>query len=427
MQDNIEKQWMRLEQLKLRLAEVEAERERLNKEVDVLRTSWRKAATKSLWSRVNRTAVSTLAVAALLFPSVFHHAQSNIKSSDQPEASVMSIPETVQIVRGEQPSQDDRKQPSKAGKKKTRFALDNSATHQQWGPLLVMSEPEAGKRYYGFDPLVKAQQESLLTLGFDVGEADGFKGPRTRQSIAEFRSLYLPDSGKELRDADLAVIMETYADLARRDAARYGIDQGIVAAIRLSSVRTGVDFPYLMTLAATESDFEPASAAATSSATGLYQFTRDTWLNTLKRHGAKYGLVSDYAAQIEYYETRSGYRRPFVVDESLYQHLLELRKNPRLSAMMAAETVRDNEQKLAHTFNREPTETDLYLTHFLGADGAITFLQSLEKRPGTHAVELFPRAASSNRGIFHPRDCAPRTVDEVYAYFGEKLSARRYD
>jgi peptidoglycan hydrolase-like protein with peptidoglycan-binding domain len=427
MQDQIDKQWMRLERLKLRLAEVEAERERLHNEVEQLRTSWHKVIIQSLWCRANHAAVSILAVAALVFPSVFHDAQSNVHYSDQPGVSVMSTPETMQLWHDKQPPESDSKPPKQSGNNRTRLAGTTTMTQQQWGPLLVLPDQEIGKRYYGFDPVVQAQQANLLTLGFDVGEADGFKGPRTRQAIAEFRALYLPDSGSQLQDADLAVIMETYADLARSDAARYGIDPGIVAAIRLSSVRTGVDFSYLMTLAATESDFKPESEAATSSATGLYQFTRDTWLNTLKRHGAKYGLVGDYAALIEYYETRSGYRRPFVPEPSLYQHLLELRKNPRLSAMMAAETVRDNEQKLAHTFDREPTVTDLYLTHFLGADGAITFLQSLEQHPGTHAVELFPRAASSNRGIFHPQDCAPRTVDEVYAYFDAKLSARRYD
>jgi hypothetical protein len=182
-----------------------------------------------------------------------------------------------------------------------------------------------------------------------------------------------------------------------------------------------------MKLAAAESNFEPESEAATSSATGLYQFTHDTWLKTLKTHGAKYGLVNNYASNIEYKKSWSGYQRPVVRDETIYQHLLELRKNPRLSAMMAAETVRDSQQQLAQSLDREPTETDLYLTHFLGTDDAITFLQSLKQSPDMHAVELFPEAARSNHRIFHPETCAPRTVDEVYALFGEKFSTRRYE
>jgi peptidoglycan hydrolase-like protein with peptidoglycan-binding domain len=306
-------------------------------------------------------------------------------------------------------------------------ARAKKATKQQWGPSLVIPEATEKKHYLVFGPAVKEQQENLLTLGFDIGKADGFKGERTRQAIEEFRALYLQDSGKQLKDDDLTVLMASYANLARSDAARFGIDHGIVAAIRLSSIRTGVDFSYLMKLAAAESNFKPKSKSATSSATGIYQFTRDTWLNTLKTHGEKYGLVGDYAANIDHYKTVYGYQRPIVRNEAIYQHLLELRKNPRLSAIMAAEMVRDSEQLLAHSFERKPTQTDLYLTHFLGNDAAITFLRSLQHSPDVHAVELFPEAASSNRDIFHARSSAPRTVDQVYALFGEKFSTRRFD
>jgi hypothetical protein len=426
MQDKIEINKLELELLSLRLAEAEAERDNIQQELRALKSSLTKTRSTGQWRHTTVAAVSIMAVASLLSASVFHNAQSNVKNN-QLEESAMSALETGQIVRGDKPSASSNTQPSRPVKEKTRLAIAIQATQHQWGPLLVMPEPEAKKRYYAFDPLVKEQQENLLTLGFDIGEADGFKGLHTRQAIAEFRALYLPDSAKQLKDSELAVIIANYANLASSDAARFGIDHGIVAAIRLSSVRTGVNFSYLMKLAATESNFDPASEAATSSATGIYQFTHDTWLNTIKTHGAKYGLVAEYAANIEYYETRYGHQRPTVRDESMYQHLLALRKNPRISAIMAAETVRDNQQILAYSFDREPTETDLYLTHFLGTDEAITFLQSLEQSPNAHAVEIFPRAASSNHDIFHPRTCAPRTVDEVYAHFGEKFRTRRYD
>ena len=424
MQNTIEINKVELELLKLRLAETEAERDRIHKEVQVLRASLKKANSTSLWNRATVAAASVLAIASLLSPGVFHDAQSSVKDNDQPEMSAMTV---LQTVSGEHMTVGANKPPSRSGKETIRVNSAKAASQLQWGPSLVMPETETSKVYFGFDPVVKAQQEDLLTLGFDLGEADGFKGARTRHAIAEFRALYLPDSANQLQDADLAVTMETYANLARSDAARFGVDHGVVAAIRLSSVRTGVNFPYLMKLAATESNFEPASKAATSSATGLYQFTHDTWLNALKMHGAKYGLVADYAANIEYYTTRSGSQRPFVRDKSIYQHLLALRKNPRIAAMMAAETVLDYQQKLTASLDREPTEPDLYLTHFLGADAAITFLQSLEQSPDVYAVELFPEAASSNHYIFHPQTCDPRTVDEVYTLFSDKFSTRRYD
>ncbi len=424
MQDKIEINKVEFERLLLQVAEAEAERDNIQKELCALKSSLTKASSTGLWSRAT---VAVLVVASLLSISVYHNALSNVKKNEQPENSIFSALETMQIVRDEHQSTSGNKPLSRSGKKKTRFTRIKAASQRQWGPLLVMPEPAAKKRYFAFDPLVKQQQENLLTLGFDLGEADGFKGLLTRHAIAEFRALYLPDTAKQLQDAELAVIIASYANLARSDAVRFGIDHGIVAAIRLSSVRTGMNFSYLMKLAATESNFKPASEAATSSATGLYQFTHDTWLNTLKKHGAKYGLVADYAANIEYRKTRSGYQRPFVREQSVYQHLLALRKNPRLSAMMAAETVRDNQQKLAHLFNRKPTETDLYLTHFLGSNGAITFLRSLEQNPGAYADELFPAAARSNRNIFHPSACKPRTIDEVYVHFGKKFNSRRYD
>ena len=427
MQKKIEINKAELELLNLRLTEAEAECDNIKKELQTLKSSQTKTSSTGLWRRATVAAVSVLAFASLLSTSVFHDAQSNVKDNDQPEVSAISVLEAGQVVRGKHHSASNKKPPPRSGKEKTRLARAIEATQRQWGPLLVMPDPEAKKRYYAFDPLVKEQQENLLKLGFDIGEADGFKGLHTRQAIAEFRALYLPDSAKQLKDAELAVIIASYANLAHSDAARFGIDHGIVAAIRLSSVRTGVNFSYLMKLAATESNFRPTSESATSSATGIYQFTHDTWLNTLKTHGAKYGLVVDYATNIEYYETLYGYQRPIVRDESMYQHLLALRKNPRLSAIMAAEMVRDNLKILASSINREPTETDLYLTHFLGTAAAITFLQSLEQSPDTHAVELFPRAAKSNYDIFHPKTCAPRTVDEVYSHFGEKFSTRRYD
>jgi len=427
MQDINDTKIKNLELLRLQIAEIEAERDCLQNEMADIRSLLAQRTPKRRWRHVTVATASILAVSALLTASVSHDALSNVKNNSQAGGSVSSALETGQIVRGERQQESGKKKPPRKGKDRILVARGKAANQQQWGPSLLMPEATAKKRHFAFDPVVKAQQKNLLTLGFDLGEADGFKGTGTRQAIAEFRALYLPASAKKLQDADLAVLMENYANLARRDATEFGIAPGIVAAIRLSSIRTGVDFSYLMKLAAAESNFRPASKASTSSATGLYQFTHDTWLKTLKEHGAKYGLVADYAANIEYKETRSGYQRPVVQDQALYEHLLALRQNPRISAMMAAETVHDSQQKLAQLFHRKPTETDLYLTHFLGNDDAITFIRSLQQSPGTNAVELFPEAARSNYDIFHPKSCEPRTLNEVYAYFGEKFSTSRYD
>ncbi|HHJ16928.1 MAG TPA: hypothetical protein ENJ80_09545 [Gammaproteobacteria bacterium] len=377
-------------------------------------------------SRATAAAVSILALGTLLSITAFHDAQSNVNDERQAEITALNAQDDVPAVNSDAKSANAKTLSAQKGRSKTRSARNKDTNQRQWGPALLMTDPGTAKPRVVFDPLVKDIQQNLLTLGFDIGKADGFNGMRTRQAVKEFRALYMPDSGRQTQDAALAVIIRNYAGLARADADKFGIDRGVVAAIRLSSIRTGVDFSYLMKLAATESNFEPASEAGSSSATGLYQFTRDTWLNTLKRHGTKYGLA-DYAAKIEYYITSGGFRRPMVRDKDIYRHLLELRKNPRISSMMAAESVRDNQQRLAYSFGRQPAQADLYLTHFLGADGAIAFLKALDENPDTFAVDIFPEAARSNSSIFHPKTCDPRTVDEVYELFGEKFNTRRYD
>ena len=67
----------------------------------------------------------------------------------------------------------------------------------------------------------------------------------------------------------------------------------VMTALRAASNKTGVDFDYLVKTAQRESNFDPSAKASTSSATGLFQFTSETWLNVLDRYGAKHGVKTD--------------------------------------------------------------------------------------------------------------------------------------
>lgn len=428
-----------IDTLQQQIAVLAAERDAARRQVQALES---KLAAGSVRPRRRRTVTAAgvvLSVGILATAATFEDAQSTLQHERQsmtpadeataPLDTFDALPTTAtDAVTAEQTNDSP---PPQTRKHRTRFASLTRSSHRQWGPpLLLLPEPpqdaKAGTRQ--FDPLVKTQQENLLALGFAVGKADGFTGPRTERALEEFKALYLSsaDLKRPLSGAALIAITRNYADLARGDAAHFKVDQGVLAAIRLSSVRTGIDFAYLMKLAAVESNFNPVSKAAGSSATGLYQFTRDTWLNTVKAYGDNYGL-GVYTEQIDYIIDRDGYRRPVVRDKAVYRHLLDLRTNPRVSAMMAAELVKNNLQRLVRSFDRTPSQADLYLTHFLGTDGAISFLKALDATPDALAVDMFPAAAQSNQNIFHPKTCRPRTVDEVYALFGQKFDTSRYD
>jgi peptidoglycan hydrolase-like protein with peptidoglycan-binding domain len=285
----------------------------------------------------------------------------------------------------------------------------------------------AGRGQTEFDPRVQRQQHDLLALGFDLGHsrADGVMGARTQQALNEFEALYVPAIGLESL-SDPGQLVATLARRAREDAARLDISSEVLAAIQLGHMRTGVAFSYLAELAAVESRFDPTTRSASSSATGLYQFTEDTWLQVLRAHGEKYGLA-DYVAQIEYVPNGSGGGRLLVGDSEWRQRLLDLRYSARISALMAAEFANDNERKLVSALNREVKSTDLYFAHFLGVADAIAFLSLLQVMPYQVAGKLFPVAASANGAIFHPPGEKARTVAEVYALFERKFDTGRYE
>lgn len=274
---------------------------------------------------------------------------------------------------------------------------------------------------------VKTLQENLQTLGFDIGSAgaDGIPGGQTGRALAWFRTLYLPDKpGASMQD--IATSLQRHADMAREDAQKYQVDSAVLAAIRLGNLRTGVEFPYLMELAAVESSFNPRAEASSTSAAGLYQFKQDTWLEAVKLHGRDYGL-GQYARQVEFTVDGDGYRQPLIRDPELLQQVLDLRFNPGLSAVLAAEKVREGMRRLSGRLPREPGRADLYLTHFFGVSGAISFLEELTNNPDHIAGEIFPGPARRNRNIFQRSNRSLRTVAEVYRVLERKFNTSRYE
>lgn len=183
---------------------------------------------------------------------------------------------------------------------------------------------------------------------------------------------------------------------------------GVEAAIRRASNATGVDADFLVRTARRESAMNPSAKARTSSAAGLFQFIEQTWLGTVKTHGAKHGY-GQYADLI--YRGGDGRWR---VEGSARNVVLDLRFDPQAASTMAAELTASNAAYLRGRSGREPGAGDLYAAHFLGPAGAAQLMDAMDRRPGASAAAIFPEAASANRSIFY-RDGRPATVAEVHA------------
>ena len=109
----------------------------------------------------------------------------------------------------------------------------------------------------------------------------------------------------------------------------------ISGAIKAAATATGVDFTYLFQQAKVESGLNANAKAGTSSATGLFQFTKDTWFKVVEQHGDAMGLSGEASS------LRNG-----AASAADRQKILDMRNNPAISAQLAAHYAIDNAKAL---------------------------------------------------------------------------------
>jgi hypothetical protein len=186
--------------------------------------------------------------------------------------------------------------------------------------------------------------------------------------------------------------------------------KGVVeAAIQRASSATGVDFGFLLGTAKRESGYNPGARAQSSSAAGLFQFTEQTWLATLKKHGSKYGYAR-YAELIQPGE--DGKLR--VSGAEARRAVMDLRLDAHAASLMAGELTSEHASYLRGRVGRDPTPGELYAAHFLGPQGSAKLIEAARSNPHSSAASMFPDAAAANHAIFY-REGRAASVGEVYA------------
>jgi len=191
--------------------------------------------------------------------------------------------------------------------------------------------------------------------------------------------------------------------------AGHSVAHGVVSNIQQASKDSGISFSYLMAQAGGESAFKTGVASHNSSAAGLFQFTKGTWLSLVKTHGAAHGL-GDLADQIH----RTAHGEYVVDDAATRQHILDLRRDPEISSQMAGAYAKDNKTRLEKSLGRPVDSTDLYMAHFLGPGGAAKVLKARDENPDQPAAALLPQAAHKNPTVFYDHQHSARSVASVY-------------
>jgi hypothetical protein len=150
---------------------------------------------------------------------------------------------------------------------------------------------------------------------------------------------------------------------------------------------------YLKKVAKVESGGKANAKNPLSSATGLYQFTNDTWK----------GVVSKY---------NLGYS-------------LDDRNDPQKSEKVMRLFVKDNDNIIKPVLGREVTDTDRYLTHFLGAGGASSFFKNLQKNGNAPTTSVFSnKVISANKSVMLNKDGSPKTLSEIYGWASKKMGTK---
>jgi hypothetical protein len=199
-----------------------------------------------------------------------------------------------------------------------------------------------------------------------------------------------------------------------------GAEPAVAGAIRNAASATGANFEYLLATARVESGLNPSASAKTSSAQGLFQFIDRTWLSTLKQAGPSLGY-GKYAAAIA--QDHNG--QLSVTDPQMRQKIMALRQDPAANAAMAGAFTRANAAQLSSQLGRSATEGELYIAHFLGANGASRLISLAAENPRASAAAAFPRAAQANSSIFYTSEGKARTASDVYATLAGRYATAR--
>jgi hypothetical protein len=186
-------------------------------------------------------------------------------------------------------------------------------------------------------------------------------------------------------------------------------DPGVVSALRTASAQTGTPFETLLASAALESGLQPSAKAKTSSASGMFQFTEQTWLGAVRQWGAAHGLAAEAASVVQ----QGG--QSTVADPSAKQRILALRNDPAIASALAGENMRALSSQIGAGIGHTPDAAELYLGHVLGGAGATQMLQSAQSTPTRAAAAVQPAAARANQALFYDKTGTPYTSAQFVA------------
>lgn len=209
---------------------------------------------------------------------------------------------------------------------------------------------------------------------------------------------------KKERSTPTVSIRDVKIDPENKGDAEYGQfsnvslrSQGDVALLIAKIAEAqGFDPELLLTTAFIESSLNPnarpiskATGKALSSAEGLFQFIDSTWKEQMEKHGNRLGIPKGTP-----------------------------KNDPVANTLLAIEYFKSNSKVLGEN---QKSAVDLYMTHFMGADGAKKFLKAYQSNPDAPAAKYFASEAASNPSVFYDKSGRPKSLADIYNGYAKKF------
>lgn len=245
------------------------------------------------------------------------------------------------------------------------------------------------------DPTVVIPQEELASVQKLAAES-GDDVPQRRVARIMRNQMLVRSDGR----LTLPQLKQRIEDLKTKPTS--GLSGAALQEVGDVAVKYDVSPSFLAQGLNRESDgTDPKVKNPDSTATGAGQFLESTWL----------GLMKDPAVA----------KALGVTPEMSKATILALRGDRKASIEAMAILAKQNKAYMEPKLGHKLDDTELYLGHFLGQEGAVTFIQALQNNPETIAQDLLPEAAASNKNVFVGKE-GPRTVAQMYTKISESFA-----
>ncbi len=261
-----------------------------------------------------------------------------------------------------------------------------------------------------------------------VGAQDKSEFANVITRIKDYLAGKAPDTAPALAEetpAQKTPLSETFKDLFHRPG-----DDKIKTLIVEAAHRDGIhpDLPYRLFIkeAGVNSNGNLRTAARSDTgATGLCQFTEQTFLYVMKSHGERLGL-GQYASKIRSYIGED--RATYYTADGETRRILDLRSEKKIAIPLCTAYMRDNINHLKSKLGRTPNFTDVSIAHFFGPGIAADIIPAYDN-PRTRKQYAYKFARSetligeTNQSVFFRGGDRkqPYTVEQVYNMKREKM------